>query len=327
MPIDQQEFARILQRLQEDDPNLDALEFRMAEPPLLSLEQVQKLCEAAAQNTHLTALTLHDQGITCAQVKLMVNIPSLRKLDLTGNKVGLEGITALAASEKLIELNLSWNSLEAKDIWPLSDNKSIILLNLCCNRIHASGIEHLIEHNTTIRQLNAEHNRIVDIKIAPFQKNTALLEFEIEKNFIPCYVLHTIQQCIRRNQGQSAFLRESRIPRLQYNPSFPKLPNLESIQQRLSEINIAEEDREEAVARITMQHAMNPWQPSSTDSSTRTSPNPYCWYQERDNSCRREIGFTPIVSENDEPSKSEASSNQGNEYSFFSCYATRKAAP
>ncbi|KAJ3366045.1 Leucine-rich repeat-containing protein 45 [Allomyces javanicus] len=168
---------------------------------------------------------LGDDGaiIVCKAIK---GNTFLRRLDLRGNNIQLDGGMAIASflkvNHSLQELLLEWNSL---GLWDdamaaigdaLAINSGLIKLDLRNNKIGPTGIEHLatgLKSNRTLTHLDVRWNNggwlggksLADL----FQWNSTLVQVEVVGNDIAEPVLRTIALGCERNARQARDARSA----------------------------------------------------------------------------------------------------------------------
>ncbi|KNE59105.1 hypothetical protein AMAG_18099 [Allomyces macrogynus ATCC 38327] len=168
---------------------------------------------------------LGDDGaiIVCKAIK---GNTFLRRLDLRGNNIQLDGGMAIASflkvNHSLQELLLEWNSL---GLWDdamaaigdaLAINSGLVKLDLRNNKIGPTGIEHLaagLKSNRTLTHLDVRWNNggwlggksLADL----FQWNSTLVQVEVVGNDIAEPVLRTIALGCERNVRQARDARSA----------------------------------------------------------------------------------------------------------------------
>jgi len=110
MPISNQEFENIIQRLEKNDPTLTSLNLGYKQ---IGKERAIRLAKALEHNTALTQLDLIYNGIgnegANALAKVLQHNNTLTWLDLGGNDIDNEGASTLA---KALEHNTAFTSLD-----------------------------------------------------------------------------------------------------------------------------------------------------------------------------------------------------------------------
>ena len=116
-------------------------------------EDALLLAEALKNNVHVKTIQLFDNKIGDRGAKALANIPNLEELDLWNNKLTSLGAKYLAES-KLKRINVSGNEIGDEGIQEFSQNTHLLELKASFCGITAIGGYHLIANNTTLKKLS-----------------------------------------------------------------------------------------------------------------------------------------------------------------------------
>lgn len=179
-----------------------------------------KLAEALSGNKTLTHLDLSSCKINsvgmCA-LALILNTTSIKKLSLSGNNIGDEGMGLLAKSLKtnasLEELVISNNNIGDKGAKLLADslshNKTLTSLKIGVNNIGDEGAKELaclLRNNETLRELSLGLNNIRDeggIALAEMLPYTHIESLRLSVDYIKPRIYQIIEEAQRHNVDSS----------------------------------------------------------------------------------------------------------------------------
>jgi internalin A len=163
----------------ELDPNLEweVIEFKLADkldpklferpvpPPrtaeTAAVEWVEKRGRVTRADGSVVGVSLINDKVTDAELKELVPLKDLRKLDLSGNGITGAGLKHLAPLENLQEVNLSRTSVGdagLKELAPFPDLRSLDLMNA---GVTDAGLKHLAPL-TKLRSLNLWNAGVTD---------------------------------------------------------------------------------------------------------------------------------------------------------------------
>jgi internalin A len=148
---------------------VDSLDPKLFEPlrpaprtaEMAAVEWVEKRGRVTRENGSVVGVSLISDKVTDAELKELVPLKDLRKLDLSGNKFTGAGLKHLAPLEKLEELDLSRTSVGdagLKELAAFPDLRSLDLMNA---GVTDAGLKHLAPL-TKLRSLNLWNAGVTD---------------------------------------------------------------------------------------------------------------------------------------------------------------------
>lgn len=118
---------------------LDLAQTGIGDEGLLHVSRMARL-ETLILSSNNSAISV---GMTNKGLKVLAQLPNLRRLDLAYFELDHQGVKNLRALKSLTSLNLSHNSLEDKHLSNVAEITSLRELNLCYSRVTCAGLDHL----------------------------------------------------------------------------------------------------------------------------------------------------------------------------------------
>jgi hypothetical protein len=126
-------------------------------------------------------LSSHHQGMVSVDLSQLPNLPDLRVIDLSCNRLESIDITPLSQCQHLGVLNLSQNQLSEINLAPLSGCRFLEYLDLKDNKLTSLNLLPLT-YCTNLRELNVQGNLLKYLAFGPLILNTISDKFCIVQN-------------------------------------------------------------------------------------------------------------------------------------------------
>lgn len=147
VPMREQRVQWAIDEILSNDPKMKV--FSMHSQGMVDKDFL-RLCEAFKQNDYIEELELSgnrigDEGV----IALVATLPNIKKLNLRENHIKVGGAKAVASLEHLNELNIGDNAIGDEGALALSrcKSKNLESLDLRNTKITDEGMKHLVKHS------------------------------------------------------------------------------------------------------------------------------------------------------------------------------------